>query len=150
MVYNASMPGCPSETFLFTQAFKAVPMQVVKDALVATANNDLRERELPKRSVAYFVIGLGLLSGAPYQEVYRHLQESRNFVGGKNEPINIPVKSALVQARQRLGYASMKEIFDRVVRPIAIPQQSQGCFFKRIAANRDRRNAPQCARYRRK
>jgi hypothetical protein len=130
MVYNASMPGCPGETFLFTQAFKAVPMQAVKDALVTTANNDLRERELPKRSVAYFVIGLGLLSGASYQEVYRHLQESRNFVTGRNEPINIPVKSALVQARQRLGYASMKEIFDQVVRPIAVPEKSQGCFFK--------------------
>lgn len=130
MAPNALLPALSGEKFLFGQTFKAVPMQVVKDSLVATANNDQRERGLPRRSIAYFVIGLGLFSEASYQEVYRNLEESKNFISGSHEPVSVPVVSSLVEARQRLGYESMKEVFDRVVAPIAIPGQSKNCHFK--------------------
>ncbi len=113
---------------LFGQVVKAVPMQAVKDALVATKNNDWRERGLPKRNVAYFVMALALFPELSYPETFRTLEESKKRLWG-HEPAKTPAVSSLVEGRQRLGYASVKAIFDTVVRPVAISGKSKGCFF---------------------
>lgn len=116
------------ESALLAQVLKSVPMHAVKEALVATQNNDLRERGLPKRNVAYFVIGLGLFPDLSYTDTFQTLEQGKEILLGQ-EPATTPVVSSLVKARVRLGYESMKAIFDRVVKPVAIEGQSRGTHF---------------------
>ena len=120
----------PGERLLIAQSFKTVPMQLVKDCLVATRNNDKRERALSKRDMAFFVIAMALFSDSSQQDVFRHLEEGKRLLFGQDVEIKIPVKSSLVEARQRLGYPSMQELFKRAVQPIASPGQTPGAFFK--------------------
>lgn len=117
------------EGLLVSQMLRTVPMQAVKDALVATSNNDLREKSLPKRNLAYFVIGLGLFPDLSYTETFRTLEHARNLLLGGEELAKVPVVSSLVEGRQRLGYASMRAIFDRVAKPIGIEGKSKGTHF---------------------
>ena len=102
----------------------------MKDCLVATRNNDKRERALSKRDMAFFVIAMALFSDSSQQDVFRHLEEGKRLLFGQDVEIKIPVKSSLVEARQRLGYPSMQELFKRAVQPIALPGQTAGAFFK--------------------
>src|SRR5271170_1771615 len=116
------------ESALLAQVLKSVPMHVVKEALVATQNNDLRERGLPKRNVAYFVIGLGLFPDLSYPDTFRTLEQGKEILLGQ-EPAKTPVVSSLVEARARLGYESMKAIFDKAVKPVSIKGKSKGTHF---------------------
>ncbi len=125
---QTQLPTHYGEGLLVSQMLRTVPMQVVKDALVATRNNDLREKNLPKRNLAYFVIGLGLFPDLSYTETFRTLEQARQLLLGQ-EPTKVPAVSSLVEGRQRLGYASMKEIFDRVAKPIGVKGQSKGTHF---------------------
>jgi len=127
--HNLQPAASLGERLLFAQALKSIPLQTVKDSLVATANNDKRERGLPKRSLAYFVIGLALFSDDSYPEVFRKLGDAQDLLSGQQSSTVVPAVSSLVEGRQRLGYASMKEIFDRAVAPIAVPGQSKNCYF---------------------
>lgn len=122
------IPASYGEGLLVSQMLRTVPMQAVKDALVATHNNDLREKSLPKRDLAYFVIGLGLFPELSYTETFRTLEQARQLLLGQ-EPVKIPAVSSLVDGRQRLGYASMREVFDRVAKPIGIEGKSRGTHF---------------------
>lgn len=125
---RTQIPAGYGEGLLVSQMLRTVPMQAVKDALVATRNNDSREKSLPKRNLAYFVIGLGLFPDLSYTETFRTLEQARHLLLGQ-EPAKVPVVSSLVEGRQRLGYASMKEIFDRVAKPIGVEGKSQGTHF---------------------
>ncbi len=125
---QTQIPAAYAEGLLVSQMLRSVPMQAVKDALVATKNNDLREKNLPKRDLAYFVIALGLFPDLSYTETFRTLEQSRQLLFG-HEPTKVPVVSSLVDGRTRLGYESMREIFDRVAKPIGVAGKSQGTHF---------------------
>jgi hypothetical protein len=65
---------------------------------------------------------MGLLTDVPLREVFR--QATRRRPGRK-----LPCRSALCQARQRLGIAPVRRLFADVVRPLARPDRPGG-FYK--------------------
>lgn len=70
----------------------------------------------------WVVLAMGLLTDVPLREVFR--QATRRRPGQK-----LPCRSALCQARQRLGIAPVRRLFEEVVRPLARPDRPGG-FYK--------------------
>lgn len=69
----------------------------------------------------WVVLAMGILTDLPLREVFR--QASRRRLGHK-----LPCRSALCQARQRLGVAPVRRLFDQVVRPLARPDRPGGYY----------------------
>jgi len=70
----------------------------------------------------WVVLAMGLLTDVPLREVFR--QATRRRPGQK-----LPCRSALCQARQRLGIGPVRRLFEDVVRPLAQPDRPGG-FYK--------------------
>jgi hypothetical protein len=120
----------PAEWISFAQLFKAVPMDMVKEALCATGANDKRERDLPAKYMVYFVMAMGMYSYCSSTEVFRNLVETLKTACGPLTEIEIPAKSSLTYARQKLGAKSFEYLFRKVVQPIARRGETIGAFFK--------------------
>ena len=63
----------------------------------------------------WVVLAMGVLTDLPIRQVFKHARRMRP--GEKT-----PARSNLCEARQRLGVAPVRRIWDLVVRPLATPQ----------------------------
>jgi len=77
--------------------------------------------------MAYFSIGMALHSEGSYEDVLGLLTDGLSWVSGDVEPVVLPSKSAIFQARKRLGSAPLKALFERVAKPLA-ESQTPGCW----------------------
>lgn len=68
-------------------------------------------RRLPKWFMVWFVIGQGLFATDCYRQIYRWLQRFRKQA--------TPLRSTLCEAKQRLGVAPVRCLYERVVRWLA-------------------------------
>ena len=74
------------------------------DAVVRDAGRaQQRRRLLPARLVVYYVLAMALLAFAGYEEVMRSLVEGLAWQSGWRRAWTVPSKSAIAQARERLG-----------------------------------------------
>ena len=111
------------------------PPALVDQVLAQTGRVERRHRLLPARLVVYYVLALALFAGVAYEEVLRCLVEALRGVAwwpNPREPWRtwrIPAKSALVQARARLGAAPLRVLFEQAARPLATAK-TQGAFYR--------------------
>jgi Insertion element 4 transposase N-terminal len=114
---------------------RTYPPALVDQVLARTGRAERRHRLLPARLVVYYVLALALFAGVAYEEVLRCLVEG---LGGApwwpnpREPWRVwrvPAKSALVQARARLGAAPLRVLFEQAARPLATTE-TQGAFYR--------------------
>jgi hypothetical protein len=68
--------------------------------------------------MAYFAIGMALHSEGSYEDVLALLTDGLSWASG-DEPVRLPSKSAIFQARARLGAAPIAGLFERVAVPLA-------------------------------
>jgi hypothetical protein len=68
-----------------------------------------------------YVIAMGLFVGESYDEVMRRLVGNLRKLGSWDDRWQFPTKSAITQARQRLGLQPMKALFERAAVPLAGP-----------------------------
>jgi hypothetical protein len=71
--------------------------------------------------MAYFAIGMGLYSEGSYEDVLAQLTDGLSWASGWAEQYPLPGKSAIFQARQRLGSQPLADLFARVARPLGGP-----------------------------
>ncbi|HYD31179.1 MAG TPA: transposase domain-containing protein, partial [Azospirillaceae bacterium] len=91
--------------------------------LEETDRQSQRHRLLTARVVVYFVMALGLYVHAFYGEVLRGLLEGVRGLGGTAPPaLPVASKSALTQARLRLGVQPLRRLLQQVAGPVATPQ----------------------------
>lgn len=92
---------------------RAFPRSQVRKILEATGRRSVRQRDLPMDVMVYYVIGLGLFLPAAYEEVLRCLVEGLNWLdgGGEQAAVRIAGKSAIAQARRRLGSAPLEALY---------------------------------------
>ena len=83
-----------------------------------------RKRVLPARFVVFLVIAMALFAKKSMPEVLNILVEGLRIQGAYLLGACLPVKSALTQARQRLGVKPLVELFRSLARPIARPDQT--------------------------
>ena len=96
------------------------PRELIDEVLAHTERASRRERLLPAPAVVYYVMALALWREAPLEEVLRVVCEGLQWLGGESEAAQAS-KSAISQARTRLGSQVMKQLAERVLRPLARP-----------------------------
>jgi Insertion element 4 transposase N-terminal/Transposase DDE domain len=97
------------------------PRALIDEVLADTGNASQRKRRLPAPAVVYYVMALALWREAPLEEVLRVVCEGLQWLGGEHTQAAQASKSAISQARTRLGPEVMRQLADRVLRPLAAP-----------------------------
>ncbi len=117
-----------SVTRLSPEAFdrfgQLIPADWIEHALQATGTASLRRRRLPANRLIWLVIGLALFRNEPVWHIVRQLGLALD-----SETRVVPVPSATVQGRQRLGEAPLAHLFDQISRAwCAAPLPATGLF----------------------
>lgn len=97
------------------------PRALIDEVLAQTGKASQRERRLPAPAVVYYVMALALWREAPLEEVLRVVCEGLQWLGGGQAGAVRAGKSAISQARTRLGPEVMAQLAQRVLRPLARP-----------------------------
>jgi len=104
------------------------PRTEVWRALQTTGRVSKRERDLPNHLVVYYIMFMGLFRNSNQQEVLRLFFECVQWVFGPMK-VKIMARSGISQARSRVGFEPLKELFDTVAKPLAAPDKAYA-FFK--------------------
>jgi hypothetical protein len=100
---------------------RVVPVDLVDAVLRDTGRWNWRAHQLLPRLVVYYVMALTLYAHASYDAVLRELVEGLRWLRWDGAAVGLACKSAITQARVRLGEAPLRELFRRVARPLAEP-----------------------------
>ena len=98
------------------------PPDLVDEVIAEVGRTEQRHRSLPARVMAYFSIGMALYSEGSYQDVLAQLTDGLSWASGWREYYRPPSKSAIFQARARLGSEPLAALFERVAKPIGAEQ----------------------------
>ena len=77
--------------------------------------------------MVYFVMALALFADDDYEEVAARLTETLAAWGCWDDSWSVPTSGGITQARQRLGYKPVKELFSEVAVPVA-DEETAGAF----------------------
>lgn len=97
---------------------RVCPRPLIEEVLAATGKASQRERLLPAPAVVYYVMALALWREVPLEEVLRVVCEGLHWLGGGDATGVQASKSAISQARSRLGPEVMHQLADQVLRPL--------------------------------
>lgn len=97
---------------------RVFPPELVDEVIAEVGRTELRHRALPARVMAYFSIGMALYSEGSYEDVLAQLTDGLSWASGWTEEYRPPSKSAIFQARARLGAEPLEALFERVAAPI--------------------------------
>lgn len=99
---------------------RVFPPGLVDEVIAEVGRTEQRHRSLPARVMAYFSIGMALYSEGSYQDVLAQLTDGLSWASGWQEYYSPPSKSAIFQARVRLGAEPLAALFRRVARPLGV------------------------------
>lgn len=99
---------------------RTFPPELVDEVVAECGRTEQRHRSLPARVMAYFSIGMALHSEGSYEDVLALLTDGLAWASGE-EPVKMPSKSAIFQARARLGPEPLQALFSQVAAPLAEP-----------------------------
>jgi len=97
---------------------RVFPADVVDEVIAEAGRTQVRHRALPARVMAYFAIGMGVYGEGSYEDVLAQLTDGLSGASGWREQYRLPGKSAIFQARERLGSAPLEGLFARVAAPL--------------------------------
>src|SRR3954453_15377559 len=105
---------------------RVFPPGLVDEVVAEVGRRQRRSRSLPGRVMAYFAIGMALYSEGSYEDVLAQLTDGLAWTSGWEESYVLPSKSAIFQARARLGAEPLQALFERVARPIGVAPATSG------------------------
>jgi len=98
----------------------AIPAEAISKAIANTQTKEERKRLLPAELVVTLVIAMSLWSRDSMRDVLKNLVDGLSEAWVKvGKYWRVPCKSAITQARQRLGARVMSQLFHQLVRPMA-------------------------------
>ena len=98
----------------------AVPRDAVDEAVEATGKAARRAGgKLPPHVMVYFAMALALFADDDYEEVAARLAGTLRDWDCWDEAWEVPTSGGITQARQRLGYEPLAELFSQVAAPVA-------------------------------
>ena len=101
---------------------RVFPPELVDEVIAEVGRTEQRHRSLPARVMAYFSIAMALYSEGSYEDVLAQLTDGLSWASGWQEAYSPPSKSAIFQARARLGSEPLAALFERVAKPIGAEQ----------------------------
>ncbi|BCB88462.1 hypothetical protein Psuf_057750 [Phytohabitans suffuscus] len=97
----------------------SVPRDVVDAAVAAYDRRPKRsDAKLPGHVMVYFAMALALFAEDDYEGVLARLAEPLAGWGCWDDRWSMPGSAGITQARQRLGSEPVREVFERVARPV--------------------------------
>jgi len=103
------------------------PLSQIREVLKQECKQSIRVRSLPSEVMVYYLMALGLLMNVSTKEVLRCLVEGLQWLGGAW--IQVAGKSAISQARTKLGVGPLKALWDQTAKPLA-ETGAVGSFYK--------------------
>lgn len=100
---------------------RVFPPGLVDEVIAGAGRTEQRHRSLPARVMAYFAVGMALYSQGSYEDVFAQLTDGLSWASGWQESYAPPSKSAIFQARARLGWEPVAALFEAVARPLGGP-----------------------------
>ncbi len=97
---------------------RVFPPGLVDEVIAEAGRTEQRNRSLPARVMAYFAIGMALHAEGSYEDVLSQLTDGLAWTSGWADSYTSPSKSAIFQARRRLGAEPMRALFERVAVPL--------------------------------
>jgi hypothetical protein len=97
---------------------RTFPPALVDEVIAQAGRTEQRNRTLPARVMAYFSIGLALHPDGSYEDVLALMTDGLSWSTGEALVV-LPSKSAIFQARERLGSKPLEALFRRVAGPLA-------------------------------
>jgi hypothetical protein len=101
----------------FEQFTAALDPEWIQQALSATGKATVRRRKLPAEQAVWLVIGMGLFHDRSIRAVAHHLDL---VLPTAASPAGALSSSAIVQARQRLGFEPLMELFNKTAEHWAV------------------------------
>jgi hypothetical protein len=105
-----------------------IPTVAIHRVLNKTGRQSQRERKLPMHVTVYYVVALALYMEASYNEVMRVLLEGLEWMGLPVKDHRTVAKSAISQARTRLGVEPVQRLYEELAQPIAT-EQTRGAWY---------------------
>jgi len=106
----------------------SVPRDAVDEAVAAAGRQAKRsDGRLPPHVMVYFAMAMALFADDDYEEVAVRLTETLASWGCWDSQWAAPTSGGVTQARQRLGYEPVRELFAAVAVPVA-GQLTRGAF----------------------
>jgi Insertion element 4 transposase N-terminal len=100
----------------------SVPRDVLDEVVVAAGRAAKRsDGKLPPHVMVYFVMAMALFAEEDYEEVAARLAGPLGSWGCWDAGWEVPSSGGITQARQRLGWEVLAEVFARVAVPVADP-----------------------------
>ena len=99
-----------------------IPPEAIQQALQATGRVNTRACRLTHEVMLWVVLAMGILTHVPLVGVFELARRLR-------QREKTPHRSSLCLARQRLGLAPVRHLFEHTVRPLATPH-TPGAFYK--------------------
>ncbi|MFD0744010.1 transposase domain-containing protein [Phytohabitans flavus] len=97
----------------------SVPRDVVDEAVMVCDRQPRRsDGKLPAHVMVYFAMALALFAEDDYEGVLARLAEPLMQWGCWDRSWSMPGSAGITQARQRLGSDVVREVFERVARPV--------------------------------
>jgi hypothetical protein len=104
------------------------PLDQIHEVLRETSKESKRLRDLPAHVMMYYVVALALYRAEGSREVLRLLLAGLQAIVGLGVEVVPATKAAISRARSRLGMEPVKELYDRIVAPVA-DAQTPGAFY---------------------
>ena len=108
---------------------RVIPAKAVDEALDKHGRRETRNRLLPARVTAYYIILMTIYSHVGYREILHVMVEGFKALFKDLKGWHVPHKSAITQARARLGVEPMEELYRQIARPIAT-EQTRGAWYR--------------------
>ncbi|WP_326437198.1 IS4 family transposase [Streptomyces sp. H27-D2] len=105
------------------------PDVMVRAAIEATGKREQRNRALPARLMVYLTMALWLNFGMGYVRVLRSLLSGLRWARGGWEGYTVPSDGAISRARDRLGSAPMRALFEATAKP-TVADGHDGVFWR--------------------
>jgi hypothetical protein len=98
----------------------SVPRDAVDEAIAVTGRQAQRsDGKLPPHVMVYFAMAMALFAEDDYEEVAVRLTDTLMSWGCWDGRWAVPTSGGITQARQRLGFEPVKELFAQVAVPVA-------------------------------
>jgi len=118
----------PAPPIVLEALSRFVPPETIRSVLIRTGRQTRRIRRLPAAAVVWLAIAIGIWSDLDIPAIWRQVVGTLRslFLALDAKP---PCKSALSQARARLGACVMRRLFVAASAPIAV-DRTRGAFYK--------------------